>query len=644
MLNPFGRSRQLKEYLFLRSFPKARKTAADIETRALKGLQLQMGGGPRETTGNSAGGGPGHSSEGPFESSDAPEGNQQPEDASGRNNGAAACASPTAPARLIPRKASAAPAEIASAESATAEPAAAAPAGASPVAAAPVEASPSAASLATAAPAAAARRMTLSEAAASVGRQLPLRSSTLQQQHPLGLQSLPTQRVNQLDAVRVNNEIVLLLQDMLLQCTRAAAPWLQQWQQELQLLLHSFLWAVSTARDKPTPGDLLQNVKYYGGEQLHQQQLEQQQQRFQALQQDPTAVPAAVQQQQRVLLHLMLKQQHSLMQRQPLAWKHKLGLLLLHVLLPYFYQLLRQQLHRKRQQQQAAIEQRIRRYNVAQALRRQRMQQQEQQQQQHGEEATEKEQRELCHQLQQRQKQQNLRWPDAAVGNAVTRLTAAERSLEWVYRCFMCIDLLLSLIRFVFFFYFLYRGKHRSVGDWLLGLEMRHIHPSLRRSLSFELLQQQLYWLSVSQVLLLLAPHIDLLLLRRTLRLRLLTPARRAAVASLQQFRLFLRRQRHQQLQQYGTAIEEKGLAAAVAALPFELGQWGLLLLRSTKQQGTKLLQDVGLLPHPLVTKQQQQPGVESGEGRLAVEVSSSSYSAGYFSFLASFLSDFLTV
>ena len=492
--------------------------------------------------------------------------------------------------------------------------------------------------------------MTLSETAAAMGHGLPLRSSAAQQQQQQqqqqGMHSLPTQRVNQLDALRVNNEIVLLLQDMLLQCTRTAAPWLQQRQQELQLLLHLFLWGVSTARDKPTPGDLLQNVKYYGGEQLQQQQLEQQQQRLQQLQQDPTAAPAAVQQQQRVLLHLMLKQQHSLLQQQPLPWKHKLGLLVLHVLLPYAYQLLRQQLHRKRQQQQAAIEQRIRRYNVAQALRRQRMQQQQQkqQQQQLREHATEQEQGELKQQEQQQQQQQQqlqqqqqqLRLLESATGESVTRLTAAELWLECMYRCCMCVDFFLSLLQFVFFFKFLLQGKYRSVGEWLLGLQMRHIHPSLRRSLSFELMQQQLYWLSVSQVLLLLLPHIDLLLLRRMLRLRLLSPARRAAAKSLQQLKLLLLRQQQQQqhqLQQRDAESEEKGLAAAAAVLPLGIGQRGVLLLRSTKQHAKKLLQDVGLLPHPLVIEeqqqqkqqqqQQQQQGVEPPEVELELEVSS---------------------
>ncbi|CDI79099.1 Pex2 / Pex12 amino terminal domain-containing protein, putative [Eimeria acervulina] len=588
LLLPYGRSRQPKEYLFLKSVIKPKQTAADINRGALAALHTHSVGAPNAGPPDDAYRGP-HQR---IEPSDETKGHGEPTGARGIGSGSAAAA--------------AAAAAVAAPSSSRHTPAATAPT--------------------TAAPAAAAggRRMTLSETAAAVGHGLPLRSSAAQQQQQQqqqqGMHSLPTQRVNQLDALRVNNEIVLLLQDMLLQCTRTAAPWLQQRQQELQLLLHLFLWGVSTARDKPTPGDLLQNVKYYGGEQLQQQQLEQQQQRLQQLQQDPTAAPAAVQQQQRVLLHLMLKQQHSLLQQQPLPWKHKLGLLVLHVLLPYAYQLLRQQLHRKRQQQQAAIEQRIRRYNVAQALRRQRMQQQQQkqQQQQLREHATEQEKGELKQQEQQQQQQQQqqlqqqqqqLRLLESATGESVTRLTAAELWLE-------C--------------------KYRSVGEWLLGLQMRHIHPSLRRSLSFELMQQQLYWLSVSQVLLLLLPHIDLLLLRRMLRLRLLSPARRAAAKSLQQLKLLLLRQQQQQqhqLQQRDAESEEKGLAAAAAVLPLGIGQRGVLLLRSTKQHAKKLLQDVGLLPHPLVIEeqqqqkqqqqqqQQQQQGVEPPEVELELEL-----------------------
>ncbi|OEH74567.1 pex2 pex12 amino terminal domain-containing protein [Cyclospora cayetanensis] len=411
---------------------------------------------------------------------------------------------------------------------------------------------------------------------------------------PLGRPSLPTQRVNQLDALRVNNEVVLLLQDLLLHCTRGAAPWLQQRQHELQLLLHLFLWAVSTARDRPTPGDLLQNVKYCGGEQLQQQRLQREQQRLQQLQREPLAAPAAaVQQQQRVLLHLMTKQQHALLQQQPLPWTHKLGVLLLHVLLPYLYQLLRLQLHLKRQQQQAAIEQRIRRYNVAQAQHRQRMQQQQEEAQQT---------------LHKQQQQQQSRLQDAAAGEAVACLTAAEQSVEFLYRCCMCADLLLSFSRFCFFFYFLYRGRHRSLGDWLLNLEMRHIHPSLRRSLSFELLQQQLYWQSVSHVLLLLLPHIDLLLLRRMLGQNLLVPARAAVAASMLKLRLLLHKR--QQPQQGSGAEEHRAVAVAQPARG--LCKKGMTLLSSTKQALQRVLQDIGLQVHPLVTETEQKQQAET--------------------------------
>ncbi|XP_026194323.1 polyglutamine-repeat protein pqn-41 [Cyclospora cayetanensis] len=384
---------------------------------------------------------------------------------------------------------------------------------------------------------------------------------------PLGRPSLPTQRVNQLDALRVNNEVVLLLQDLLLHCTRGAAPWLQQRQHELQLLLHLFLWAVSTARDRPTPGDLLQNVKYCGGEQLQQQRLQREQQRLQQLQREPLAAPAAaVQQQQRVLLHLMTKQQHALLQQQPLPWTHKLGVLLLHVLLPYLYQLLRLQLHLKRQQQQAAIEQRIRRYNVAQAQHRQRMQQQQEEAQQT---------------LHKQQQQQQSRLQDAAAGEAVACLTAAEQSVEFLYR---------------------------SLGDWLLNLEMRHIHPSLRRSLSFELLQQQLYWQSVSHVLLLLLPHIDLLLLRRMLGQNLLVPARAAVAASMLKLRLLLHKR--QQPQQGSGAEEHRAVAVAQPARG--LCKKGMTLLSSTKQALQRVLQDIGLQVHPLVTETEQKQQAET--------------------------------
>ncbi|KAL8272776.1 hypothetical protein Esti_003326 [Eimeria stiedai] len=446
---------------------------------------------------------------------------------------------------------------------------------------------------------------TLSEAAVSAGSSIVFRGPTrgpYEGGAPMGPPALATQRVNQLDALRVNSEVVLLLQDMLLQCTRTCAPWLQRRQHELQLLLHLFLWGVSTARDKPTPGDLLQNVKYYGGEQLLQQRLPQQQrERLQQLYRDPAAAPEKVQQQQRVLLHLIVKQQHAVLQQQPLLWKHKVGLLLLHVLLPYAYQLLRQLLHRRRQQQQAAVEQRIRSYNVAQALRRQRMQQQQQQlkQQQQQQQQQEQPKQQQQQQQQQQQRQQQQRHV-AIVDESVTRLTAAEQSLEYTYRCCMCVDLLLSLCRFFFFFYFLYRGRHRTLGDWVLGLEMRHIHPALRRSLSFELLQQQLYWQSVSHVLLLLLPHIDLLLLRRVLGQHVLTPARAAAAAGFLQLRQLLQPAQHK-LQQ-----PKEGPPSSSSWIVGP-GQAPLLLLRNAKERLTEALQEVGLLPHHLATATDQQ-------------------------------------
>ncbi|CDJ37784.1 Pex2 / Pex12 amino terminal domain-containing protein, putative [Eimeria tenella] len=544
LLRPFGRLRQPKEFLFLKNVARRRKTAADMHQGALSGPVGATHGAP---LGSSSGGTAETDSSGDSGNTQGSSGGHLP---LGRQRGAFTAAAAAAGAAAV----------------------------------------------------AATGHTTLAEAAAAVGRRLLPRGveSAPQEASP----TMPTQRVNQLDALRVDNEIVLLLQDLLLQCTRAAMPRLQQWQQELKLLLNIFLWSVSTARDRPTPGDLLQNVKYYGGEQLQQQELQRQQQRLQEMQQDPTAAPAAVQQQQRVLLHMMMKQQHSLLQQQPLPWGHKLGLLLLHVLLPYLYQLVRQLLHRKRQQQQAAIEQRIRRFNVAQALRRQRMQQQQLQQkkQQQKQQATEQQQWEMQQQL------QLSRLLDAAAGAAVTRLTPAEQSLECLYRCCMVVDLLLSFLRFCFFFYFLYKGRHRSLGDWLLGVEMRHIHPSLRRSLSFELLQQQLYWLSVSHVLLLVVPHIDLLLLRRTLGQHVLSPARAAAVASLQQLKQLLRKQQQQLLeQQQGPEMPNAQAATDAADLPpLGIGQWCLLLLRSTKQQLTAALQNVGLLPHPLVTQEQQ--------------------------------------
>ncbi|KAL8455036.1 hypothetical protein Emag_001163 [Eimeria magna] len=534
LLQPFGRQRRMQDSLFLKNVRKPRQTLADAEDGTLSPAK------------GSEGGPPPHSPEGP----------------------------PRAGLTVTPRG--------------------------------PPSTPPPARRRHTAAAAADSRHATLSEAAASAGSSIILRGPSrgpFEEGPPMGPPALATHRVNQLDALRVNSEVVLLLQDMLLQCTRTCAPWLQRRQHELQLLLHLFLWAVSTARDKPTPGDLLQNVKYYGGEQLLQQkQLQQQRERLQQLYSDPAAAPDKLQQQQRVLLHLVVKQQHAVLQQQPLLWKHKLGLLLLHVLLPYAYQLLRQLLHRRRQQQQAAIEQRIRRFNVAQALRRQRMQQQQQhkheqeeQQQQEQPKQQQQQQQKQQEQRQQHQQQHQQQQRHVAIGDeSMTRLTAAEQSLECTYRCCMCVDLLLSLCRFLFFFYFLYRGRHRNLGDWLLGLEMRHIHPALRRSLSFELLQQQLYWQSLSHVLLLLLPHVDLLLLRRMLGQHLLTPARAAAAAGLLQLR---------QLLQPGHKLQQpNGGAPSPSLLRVSPGKAALMLLRSAKKRLTEALQEVGLLPHRLAT------------------------------------------
>lgn len=374
-----------------------------------------------------------------------------------------------------------------------------------------------------------------------------------------------TQRVNQLDALRVNSELVLSLQQMFLQCFENVAPWLQRRHQEVDLGLQAFLWAAFTLRDRPTPGDLLQNVKYGGGQQLqrmtHQRLMRRQHEDAIRLARGEEALAAKVRLQERMLLHAFLRRQRQQQQEQPLPLRCKLGLLLLHVLLPYLYQKLREVLHRKRVEQQAAVEQRIRRYNIIQAMKLRKLRAQNQQQ--------------PCIQNTSAEYVQQD-YP----GESEISLTRAERTLEKLYRTCMLIDFLLGLARFVHFFSFLSRGRYRTVGDALLRLQLTPIHPALRRNVSFELLQHEVFWQSASHVLLLLLPFIDILSIKRFSRKYVVEPSHSAATVLLQRLRSFgveregeMKKHLEESRQRYGAAS----------------------LVKQAKQRVKAFLEDVGL-------------------------------------------------
>ncbi|KAF8821510.1 Pex2 / Pex12 amino terminal region protein [Cardiosporidium cionae] len=75
----------------------------------------------------------------------------------------------------------------------------------------------------------------------------------------------PTLRVNQLDAQRVNEELFRALTNDAASTFFSHAPpgLLHRWLPELHLVLRLLLWGSYFKHQRPLPGDMLQNVKYY---------------------------------------------------------------------------------------------------------------------------------------------------------------------------------------------------------------------------------------------------------------------------------------------------------------------------------------------------------------------------------------------
>jgi len=73
-------------------------------------------------------------------------------------------------------------------------------------------------------------------------------------------QTLPVLRVNQLDALRLDSEIVALLRQQLADVFSWHTEIIEHLQPEVDALLRAFFWRLSVWVDGPTPGGRLQNV------------------------------------------------------------------------------------------------------------------------------------------------------------------------------------------------------------------------------------------------------------------------------------------------------------------------------------------------------------------------------------------------
>eukprot|EP01083_Nonionella_stella_P116589 346514_1 len=80
--------------------------------------------------------------------------------------------------------------------------------------------------------------------------------------------------------------------------------------------------------------------------------------------------------------------------------------------------------------------------------------------------------------------------------------------LEWV-------DTILKLARLANFIIFLRHGHYRSLTDRILGMRLVYLHAHVARQVSFELMNQQLVWGSVSEFFLFILPLINVPKIRR---------------------------------------------------------------------------------------------------------------------------------
>ncbi|CBZ53036.1 Pex2 / Pex12 amino terminal domain-containing protein [Neospora caninum Liverpool] len=330
-------------------------------------------------------------------------------------------------------------------------------------------------------------------------------------------------RVNQLDALRVDQELVLLLQEEANGILRHLFPLsTASRQRELFLAFQLFFFCAYTLRNRPSPGDLLQNVKYRS-----------QPNRDEAKQSDGCSkgpskteggasepISSAREGDPAFLLEharrewLRTGQQSGIQVQQFLPKRKKFLILLFSILLPYGFEVLHSAVTERYLTLLSVLQQRARR---AEARRR----------------------------FQAQQRRDGHPFPNethasaagertvesGAVVQSLT-LTRDERLVIVLYRACQLMHTFLMVLQLVQAIFFLLDGNHRSLTDWLLGLEMEFIAPSLPRSISLELLQHQLYWQAFTQLLLLVVPNLPQhrLLLQRLVRLRRTSGGRRAAL------------------------------------------------------------------------------------------------------------------
>ncbi|KEP66477.1 UNVERIFIED_CONTAM: Pex2 / Pex12 amino terminal region protein [Hammondia hammondi] len=319
-------------------------------------------------------------------------------------------------------------------------------------------------------------------------------------------------RVNQVDALRVDQELVLLLQEEANGILRHLFPLSPVRQQrELFLAFQLFFFCAYTLRNRPSPGDLLQNVKYRSESQTDEAGQPRSHALTAAAERDPAFLLAQTRRERSLTEGLK-----EIQVRQFLSKRKKFLILLFSILLPYGFEVLQRAIAERYLALLSVLQQRARR---AEALRRFRPAQERR----HG----------------------NLSPTDnhasatgearsAGAGAVVSQLalTREERLVVVLYRASQLVHTFLVALQVVQAISFLVHGTHRSLTDWLLGLEMEFIAPSLPRSISLELLQHQLYWHALTQLLLLVVPNLPQhrLLLRRLLRLRRLSGGRLAAM------------------------------------------------------------------------------------------------------------------
>eukprot|EP00397_Hematodinium_sp_SG-2012_P053349 GEMP01063642.1.p1 GENE.GEMP01063642.1~~GEMP01063642.1.p1 ORF type:complete len:289 (+),score=61.88 GEMP01063642.1:94-960(+) len=84
---------------------------------------------------------------------------------------------------------------------------------------------------------------------------------------------LSTLKVNQLDAVRLDNELAKILRQRFNSLFVLWRPFPEGHSEEIDALLRAILWAGTIWRDRPSPGNQFQNVQYanasYGGPPAH---------------------------------------------------------------------------------------------------------------------------------------------------------------------------------------------------------------------------------------------------------------------------------------------------------------------------------------------------------------------------------------